>query len=226
MGTSGVVLLSMQVWLSAERGDMVARRKERMMESSVQMENSGLSGLQVCPLESCRASNQLRKIIVPVDLTRDCPTSIDYAICFAKAYRSTLNLLYLYQEPYVVDQSFRSRGCDLFREQRRKVFADFYKLLRETRNRYPDSIGYFEYGNPEREIDVIARRLRADLIIVSVQDGNWLEHLLFGRHAEWILANAPCPVLVIREGKTDLIGRTTTRPLTECRTHPSLSCGG
>ena len=83
-----------------------------------------------------------------------------------------------------MDQSSRSRGCDLFKEQRRKVFAGFYKLLRETRNIYPDTTGYFEYGNPEREIDVIARRLRADLIILSVHNGNWLEHLLFGRHAE------------------------------------------
>jgi len=185
------------------------------MRNSLQMENSGLSGLHVGPtLESCRPSNQLRKIIVPVDLTRNCPTSIDYAISFAKAFGSTLNLLYLYQEPYVVDQGSRSRGCDLFKEQRRRVFADFYKLLEETRNRYPDSIGYFEYGNAEREIEVFARRLGADLIIVSAHDGNWLEHLLFGRNAEWIFANAPCPVLVIREGKTDLIGRTTSRALT------------
>jgi nucleotide-binding universal stress UspA family protein len=189
-------------------------RKERMMESSVQMEDSGFSGLPVCPpLESCRPSKQLRKIIVPVDLTSDCPTSIDYAICFAKTFGSTLNLIYLYQEPYVVDQSSRSRGCDVFKEQRRKVFADFYKLLQETRNRYPDSIGYFEYGNPERDIDVIARRLCADLIIVSVHDGHWFEHFLFGRPAEWILGNAPCPVLVIREGETDLIRRTTSRNL-------------
>jgi hypothetical protein len=40
-----------------------------------------------------------------------------------------------------MDQRAGSRGCDLFKEQRRKVFADFYKLLRETRNRYPDTIG-------------------------------------------------------------------------------------
>jgi len=137
-----------------------------------------------------------------VDLTRDCPTSIDYAICFAKAYRSTLNLLYLYQEPYVADQSSRSRGCDLFKEQRRKVFSDFYKLLVETRNKYPDSIGYFEYGNPDREIDVIARQLHADLLIVSIHNGKWLEHLLFGRH-DRILAKVPCPVLIVREGKRD-----------------------
>src|SRR5271165_1109140 len=83
-------------------------RKERMMESSPQTENSGLSGLQVCPQpESCLRSNELRQIIVPVDMTRDCPIGIDFAICFAKTFGSTLNLIYLYQEPYIVDQSSR-----------------------------------------------------------------------------------------------------------------------
>jgi hypothetical protein len=130
-----------------------------MMESSVQMENNGLSPLLESPTpESYRPSKPLRKIIVPVDLTRNCLPSIDHAICFAKAFGSILNLVYLYEEPYVVDGSSRSRGCDLFKEQRRNVFADFYKLLRVTRDRYPDSIGYFEYGNLEREIEVIASR--------------------------------------------------------------------
>jgi hypothetical protein len=49
---------------------------------------------------------------------------------------STVNLLHLYPEPYVVNQSSRSGGCDLFKEQRQKVFVDFYQLLRDTRNRY------------------------------------------------------------------------------------------
>ncbi len=184
------------------------------MENNVQTKKSGFSDSRVCPpLESCRPSKQLRKIIVSVDLTTDCPASIDYAISFAKAFGSTLNLIYFYQEPYVVDQNSPSRGCDLFKEQRRKAFADFYRLLQETRNRYPDSIGYFEYGNTEREIEAIARRLCADLIVVSVHDGNWFEHFWRGRPAEWILAKAPCPVLVIREGKTHLVGRINSRAL-------------
>jgi nucleotide-binding universal stress UspA family protein len=171
-----------------------------MMQSSVEMESSDLSGLPVCRiLESYRPAVKLRQIVVPVDLTHGCPASIDYAICFAKVCGSTVNLLHLYQEPYVVNQSSRSGGCDVFKEQRQKVFVDFYQLLRDTRNRYPDSIGYFEYGNPDREIDVIARQLRADLIIVSVHHGKWFEHLLFGRRVDGILANAPCPVLVIGE---------------------------
>ena len=97
------------------------------MERGIQMDNSGFSGLPGClPLESFRPSERLRQIIVPVDLTGDCQTSVDYAICFAKAFGSTLNLLYLYHEPYVADQGSRIRGCDLFKEQRRKVFSDFY----------------------------------------------------------------------------------------------------
>jgi nucleotide-binding universal stress UspA family protein len=173
---------------------------ERMMQSSIEAKKSALSDLRVGPsLESSRPSLQLRQIIVPVDLTNDCTPSIDYAIRLAKALGSKVNLLYLYQDPYVVSQGSRRPNCDLFKEQRRKVYADFYNLLWETQNKYPDTIGYFEYGNPDREIDVIARHLRADLLIVSMHQGKWLEHLLFGRHASRILANAPCPVLVVRE---------------------------
>ena len=178
------------------------------MQNSIEVEKSALSDLKTVPaLESSRPAEKLRQIIVPVDLTNDCTSSIDYAIRFAKAFGSIVNLLHLYQDPYVVSQSSRSPSCDLFKEQRRKVFADFYDLLRETQNKYPGSKGYFEYGNPDREIDVIARQLRADLLIVSTHHGKWLEHFLFGRHADRILANAPCPVLVVREEKTDLIGR-------------------
>jgi nucleotide-binding universal stress UspA family protein len=43
-------------------------------------------------------------------------------------------------------------------------------------------------------------------LILSTHNGKWLEHMLFGRHADRILANAPRPVLVVREQETDFIG--------------------
>jgi nucleotide-binding universal stress UspA family protein len=180
------------------------------MQGRIDVEDSGVSGFRRCPpLELFRRANRLRQIVIPVDLTKDCATSIDYAICFGKRFGATVNLLHLYQEPYVVNQMSRSRDCDLFEELRRKVFDDFCNLLRETRSKYPHSIGYFEYGNSYREIGVVASQLRADLLIVSMHSGKWFKHLLFGRHADSILENAPCPVLFIREGKTDLTQRTT-----------------
>ena len=178
------------------------------MQSSAEVEKRALSDLRIgLARESFCPAGKIRQIIVPVDLTNDFIATIDYAIRFAKAFGSNVYLLHLYQDPYVVSQGSRCPNWDLFKEQRRKVFADFYNLLRETRNKCPNAKGYFEYGNPDREIDVIARQLCADLLIVSMHHGKWLEHLLFGRHADRILANAPCPVLVVREEKTDLIGR-------------------
>ena len=185
-------------------------RREISHERERDATTGGLSGLQLCPpLESCRLAKRLQQIIIPVDLANDCATSIDYGIWFAQMFGSTVNLLHLYQEPYAVNPMSRSRDCDLFEEHRRKVFDDFCNLLRETRSKYPHSIGYFEYGNSYREIGIVARQLRADLLIVSMHSGKRFKNILFGRHADSILANAPCPVLFIRERKTDLTQRTT-----------------
>ena len=79
------------------------------------MKKSALSDLTVGPaLESSFPAEKLRQIIVPVDLTNDCTASIDYAIRFANAFGSTLNLLHLYQEPYVVNQ--RNAGSTIIRQ--------------------------------------------------------------------------------------------------------------
>ena len=95
------------------------------MQSSTEVEKRALSDWRTGPArESFCPAGKIRQIIVPVDLTNDCTASIDYAIRFAKAFGSTVNLLHLYQDPYVVSQSSRSPNWDLFKEQRRKVFAD------------------------------------------------------------------------------------------------------
>src|ERR1700693_1107929 len=115
------------------------------------MKKTALSDLTVCPaLESSVPAEKLRQIIVPVDLTNDCTASIDYAVLFCNAFGSTLNLLHLYQEPYV-------------------------------------------------------------------HHGKRLEHLLFGRHADRILANAPCPVLVVREGERWVSSDDTPRVFDEMK---------
>ena len=52
-----------------------------------------------------------------------------------------------------------------------------------------------------------AEKLRQIIVPVDLtNDCKWLEHMLFGRHADRILANAPRPVLVVREQETDVIG--------------------
>jgi nucleotide-binding universal stress UspA family protein len=102
-------------------------------------------------------------------------------------------------------RAVRPRNCDVFKPQRQKVFADFTILLQKTRDRYPKSVRYFEYGNPDHDICKIARQLNADLLVLGTHKHRRLEHLFLGWHADRILADAPCPVLVVHEEETDLI---------------------
>jgi len=161
------------------------------MQSAVNFKDPALSGLKVGEdLHSPPSPQKLQKILVPVDVPDHCRVSIDYAIRLAQPLGSSVNLLYLYHEPYALNNSPRSRNCDVFTYQRRKVFADFYDLLQETRDCYSNSIGYFEYGHGDHDICKIARQLHADLLIVSMHKDKWLMR---------IAANAPCPVLFVRE---------------------------
>jgi nucleotide-binding universal stress UspA family protein len=202
--TSDVVLLPTQVWLTTEHENKLTASKERIMQSACKIEDrSRLASEAYKSFQAPCVTRHVQQILVPVDLTNDCRVGINYAIRLAKTFGSTVNLLHLYQEPYVLNQSPRSRNCDVFKQQREKIFADFYNLLQKTGNQYPDSVGYFEYGHPDHEICNIARRLHADLLILSMHKEKCLEHLVFGRHAERILANSPCPVLVVHERETD-----------------------
>lgn len=148
---------------------------------------------------------KIQQILVPVDPANDCRASIEHAIGLASIFGSTVALVHFYQDPYVLEGSLRGRNCDFFAPQRRKVFADFTELMQKARERYPKLIGYFEYGNPDHDICKIARQLKADLLVLGTHKDKWLERVFSGRHADRILADAPCPVLFVREEETNFI---------------------
>ena len=148
---------------------------------------------------------KIQQILVLVDPANHCQASIAYAIGLASVFGSTMALVHFYQEPYVLESSLHRRNCDVFKLQRRKVFADFTDLLQKARDRYPKSVGYFEYGNSDHDICKIAGQLNADLVVLAAHKDRWLERVFAGRHANRILADAPCPILIVREEETDFI---------------------
>ncbi len=155
------------------------------------------------PAQTSCLSRTLQQVLVPVDLCNECSPAVDYGIRLAKTLGSTLHLLHVYIEPYVLNPATRGRNCDVFKPQRQKAFAKFYNLLEKTREELPNAVGYFEYGNSERDISKIAGLLKADLIIVCAHHRKWVDHLIVGRNTSWILKGSPCPVLVIPEVETD-----------------------
>jgi len=176
------------------------------MEKSMVIEGFVKSGPKIGNARpKAPSGSKIQQILVPVDPADDCRASIEYAIGLASIFGSTVALVHFYQEPYVLEGGLHPRNCDVFRLQRRKAFANFTDLLQKARDRYPKSVGYFEYGNPDHDICKIARHLNADLLVLGRHKDKWLERVCLGRHADRILADAPCPVLVVREEEIDSI---------------------
>jgi nucleotide-binding universal stress UspA family protein len=167
-------------------------------QKSVVIENFVESGPKIgkARLETL-PEQKIQQILVPVDPANDCRASIEHAIALTSIFGSTVALVHF------LEGSLHPRNCDVFKLQRRKVFADFTDLLQKARDRYPKSVGYFGYGNPDYDICKIARQLNADLLVLGTHKDRWLERVFLGRHADRILADAPCPVLVVREEETD-----------------------
>ena len=136
---------------------------------------------------------KLQQILVPVDPANDCRGSIEYAIGLASIFGSTVALVHFYQEPYVLEGSLHPRNCDVFKPQRQKVLADFTDLLQKARDRYPKSVGYFEYGNPDHDICKIARQLNAGVLVLGTHKERWLERVFSSRQCQSNIGRCPVP---------------------------------
>jgi nucleotide-binding universal stress UspA family protein len=55
-----------------------------------------------------------------------------------------------------------------------------------------------EYGEPSEKILEAAEDERCDLIVMGARKMNWLEKFIRGSIVEKVIANAQCPVMVVR----------------------------
>jgi nucleotide-binding universal stress UspA family protein len=75
------------------------------------------------------------------------------------------------------------------------------KLERLAMNRVGKAVQYRVHvtdGNPDVEIVAMAKRLRANMIVMATHGWKGLRRLLLGSVAEGVMREAPCPVLTVR----------------------------
>jgi len=76
------------------------------MQSAVKKVDRAFLGSHVCQTPLVPGPGvKFQQILIPVDLKNDCCASIHYAIRLAKTFGATVNLLHLYEEPYVLQDS-------------------------------------------------------------------------------------------------------------------------
>ena len=146
----------------------------------------------------------VKNILVPVDYSDSGEAAMSYAVSLARESNARLHLVHVYEQPFTyVDGGFAGTPVateippvDLKDEEAKlqKITpADDVSLTRQ-----------FIIGGPADELVRYAEDNQIDLVVMGTHGRTGLSRLLMGSVAEGVVRRAPCPVLTIKQPKTEL----------------------
>jgi universal stress protein A len=139
--------------------------------------------------------DQVRSILVPVDFSKSSLKAVSYAVAVAREYGAQLVLLHVV-EPFHADLFIDTS------KTQRAARAGAHQLLNQwvetTRKTWPRTGYELRSGHAVTVITALAKRSRADLIVMGTHGRTGLQRRFIGSVAERVVRHAPCPVLVVR----------------------------
>jgi nucleotide-binding universal stress UspA family protein len=156
---------------------------------------------------------KLQKIFVPTDFSNCSKKALQYAMPLAKQFGATLILLHVLPPHNAIDGETYPVDCELtlekdLRENARRKLIELAKEF--PLHEIPVQIETC-LGATGVEIAREAKKLEADLIVISTHGRTGRAHSLAGSVAENLVQLAPCPVLVVREHEHDFIKDETAK---------------
>lgn len=142
----------------------------------------------------------IRRILVPVDFSKPSEKALRYAVSFARQFDAKVSLLHVCPLPYYPNEPGYIPASFPVDDSSQKAMAA--RLATDARRLVPPGIldrTEVRIGSAYDQICATARKLRADLIIISTHGYTGLKHALLGSTAERVVRHAPCPVLVVRQ---------------------------
>ncbi len=143
---------------------------------------------------------KLEKILCPIDLSESSMLALRFANAVAGRYKSALAILHVLENPHLdipgAETGAFSFGeaMNLYKEERQEQIIE---TLKHKGNPVPNIEIIFTEGSPYKEIVDSAKKLKADMIIMSAfTDGT--HGSLIGSTTERVVRLSPCPVLTIR----------------------------
>jgi nucleotide-binding universal stress UspA family protein len=138
-------------------------------------------------------------ILVPVDFSDHASRALDFAIDFAKQFKSKLHLVHSYPiHPIAVSPYGVALPPDLdrsFREAADKQLEAWAARVRQSGLSVETTTAS---DSPAEAITQCAEKIHADLIVMSTRGLTGLKHVMLGSVAERTLRHAHCPVLTLK----------------------------
>jgi universal stress protein A len=139
-----------------------------------------------------------KRILVPVDFSPCSARALDYALGFAREHGAQALLIHVIEPMNYAVPRYLPEPTALLEEQRQQAARSLERLLAHALKSYRNCRSEVHFGVIYDVIDTIAKRFRADLIVMGTHGHGTVAHLLLGSVAERVVRTAPCPVLTIR----------------------------
>ena len=141
----------------------------------------------------------IKTILVPTDLRPESIIAIRYALTLAKQFDANLTLLHVLEEPYTSDTELKPGAKELPVLGKGNEERELALLEAEIRLEHRNCRSFFRVGTPFLQIVHETENIAASLIVISSHSYRWLERLLHGSTADFILHRTLCPVLIVKE---------------------------
>lgn len=146
------------------------------------------------PRQVSRTSDP-RRILVPVDFSPSSRVALEHALGIARRNDAQLTLLHVV-EPF--DASLLMDPAEARRIARADANEQLSKLAGPIVQDWPRTGRELRAGNPATTIVAMARRMKADLIVMGTHGRTGLKRMVIGSVAERVVRLAHCSVLVVR----------------------------
>lgn len=147
----------------------------------------------------------IKRIVVPVDFSVPSLQALDYAIELSRRFKPDLVVLHALEPLYYpVPGDLYGAGYDtglVFQELERTAREQLARLTAELQKKRVTVRTLLQVGTASQVIVDTAKKLKADLIVMSTHGRTGLSHALIGSVAEKVVRNASCPVLTVRAQK-------------------------
>ena len=142
-----------------------------------------------------------KKILVPIDGSKNSFKALQHAITLAESCNAEIGILFvlvLAKQLYAYTQINTSYISDTVLDEIEEFGK---KTLAEARELVPDAIPvetFLEIGSPVEIIPDFAEDNNYDLIAIGSRGLGTIKGLIMGSVSAYVVANAKCPVLVIK----------------------------
>lgn len=141
------------------------------------------------------ASTKPRCILMPVDFSEPSLIALQHALVLAQHHKAQLVLLHVI-EPFHADLFMDSAQSQ--RAAKTVAHERLTTLAEATKKTWPRTGRELRSGHPVSSITALAKRMKADLIVMGTHGRTGLQRAFIGSVAERVVRLANCSVLVVR----------------------------